>query len=249
MTMIQILLVTATGFAAGIINAAAGSGSLVTYPVLLAIGIPPVTASITNTVGLVPGSLAAAWNDRRILLRERRMCLRIAPVAALGAVIGAGLLKFLPPSIFQSVVPVLVFSAAVLIGLQPLIAKRLGLGAKKDTSWVALSLLVFGSSIYGGYFSAAQGIILLAVLGFFVASDLITQNALKNLLQAVVNVVAAVFFVVSTEVNWSAVICLAVGSVLGAPAGIRLVRVIPGALFRAVVMTFGVVMAVFLATS
>ena len=146
-------------------------------------------------------------------------------------------------------VPVLVFSAAVLIGIQPLIAKRLGLGTRNDTSWVALSLLVLGSSIYGGYFSAAQGIILLAVLGFFVASDLITQNALKNLLQAVVNVVAAIFFIVSTEVNWGAVICLAVGSVLGAPAGVRLVRVVPVVLFRAVVMVFGVVMAVFLATS
>jgi uncharacterized membrane protein YfcA len=242
MAIWEVVLATIAGFAAGIINTAVGSGSLVTYPVLVLVGLPPVTANITNTVGLVPGSFAGAWAFRHELRQQRDVALRLLPVAAAGAVGGAALLLVLPGRTFQFVVPVLILISVLLVAFQPLIARRLGTGRGR-TLWVGLSFAVFGTSIYGGYFGAAQGVILLGVLGIFLDATLQHQTALKNLLQATVNVVAAVFFIVSGGVDWLFAACVAVGALAGAPLGARLVRRLPARVFRIAIVGFGLVVA------
>lgn len=218
-------------------NTAVGSGSLITYPALLLVGLPPVIANVTNTVGLAPGAIAGAWTYRRELKRQRSAALWLAPISVVGAVAGASLLLTLPSATFNYVVPLLVIVSALLVGVQPLIV-RLG-GSQRKERRIALGASVAAASVYGGYFSAAQGIILLGILGIFRAPDLQAQNALKNLLQAVVNVVAAVFFLVTTSVNFAFVACLAVGSLLGAPVGAWLARTVPQAVFRSVIVVLG----------
>ncbi len=150
MLPVDMLLVTAAGIAAGIINTAVGSGSLVTYPVLLLAGVPPVAASITNTVGLVPGTILGAWAYRHDLAERRPVVLRMAPVAAIGALTGGAALLVLPAAAFRTVVPVLVLIAVTLVAAQPAIVRRLRPHAR--TRWLPLAGSVFCCSMYGGYF-------------------------------------------------------------------------------------------------
>jgi uncharacterized membrane protein YfcA len=182
------------------VNTIVGSGSLITYPVMVFLGVPPVTANIANTVGLVPGSMAGAWGYRDKLGGQKMLLLRLGTASITGAIVGAILLTQLPKATFAYVVPVLILAAALLVGLQPLIVKRTR--PASGTRWGQLLFWVFLSGIYGGYFSAAQGVILLGVLGIFLASGLQEQNAVKNVLQALVNIVAALFFVTIGGVAW-----------------------------------------------
>lgn len=235
------------GLGAGIVNTAVGSGSLITYPVLLLTGLPPVVANVTNTVGLAPGALAGAWAFRRELRQHKRLLLHLIPIAAVGAVGGGVLLLVLPGEAFQMIVPVLIIAAALLVALQPVLLRRARQSEGQSGSrGVALGTSVFGASVYGGYFSAAQGIILLGLFGLFMPGDVHAQNALKNLLQAIVNVVAAGFFLVTATVNLLFVLAVAIGSLVGAPLGAWLVRRTPPSLFRAVVAVFGCAVGVYL---
>lgn len=235
------------GLGAGVVNTAVGSGSLITYPVLLLTGLPPVVANVTNTVGLAPGALAGAWAFRRELREHKRMLWRLVPLAAAGAVGGGVLLLVLPSETFQVIVPVLIIGAALLVAVQPLLLRRARTAAAGSRSrGVAMGASVFGASVYGGYFSAAQGIILLGVFGLFMPKDVQAQNALKNLLQAIVNVVAAGFFLITAPVNLMFVLAVAMGSLAGAPLGAWLARRTPPSVFRAVVAVFGCAVGAYL---
>lgn len=235
------------GLGAGVVNTAVGSGSLITYPVLLLAGLPPVIANVTNTVGLAPGALAGAWAFRRELGMHKTLLWRLVPIAAVGAVGGGALLLVLPSEAFQLIVPVLIIAAALLVAVQPILLKRARQDEGKSRSrGVALGASVFGASVYGGYFSAAQGIILLGLFGLFMPRDVQAQNALKNLLQAIVNVVAAGFFLITATVNLLFVLAVALGSLVGAPLGAWLARRTPPSVFRAVVAVFGCAVGVYL---
>jgi hypothetical protein len=245
MSVIELLAVVAAGFAAGAVNTIVGSGSLITYPVLVLLGVAPVTANIANTVGLVPGSIAGAWGYRDRLQLHRGLLVRLGSASVTGAIGGAILLTQLPKGAFVLVVPVLILAAALLVGLQPLIAGRTR--ADGHTRWGQLTFWVGLSGVYGGYFSAAQGVILLGLLGLFLASGLQEQNAIKNLLQAVVNVVAAVFFVSIGGVAWQYAGLVAFGSVLGGPVGASVAKRIPTRTFRVGIVVFGILMAAVMA--
>lgn len=245
MSLIEILAVVAAGFAAGAVNTIVGSGSLITYPVLVLLGVPPVTANIANTVGLVPGSIAGAWGYRDRLKLQRGPLAGLGSASVTGAIGGAILLTQLPKGAFVLVVPVLILAAALLVGLQPLIAGRTR--AKGNTRWGQLTIWVGLSGVYGGYFSAAQGVILLGLLGLFLASGLQEQNAIKNLLQALVNVVAAAFFLTIGGVAWQYAGLVAIGSLLGAPVGASIAKRIPTRMFRIGIVVFGILMAAVMA--
>lgn len=245
MSVIAALAVVAAGFGAGAVNTIVGSGSLITYPVMVLLGVPPVTANIANTVGLVPGSIAGAWGYRDKLAGTKKLLLRLGAASVVGAVIGAALLTQLPKGAFALVVPVLILGAAVLVGLQPVIIKRTR--PAEGTKWGQLILWVFLTGIYGGYFSAAQGVILLGVLGVFLVSGLQEQNAVKNVLQALVNIVAAIFFVAVGPVAWQYAGLVAIGSLIGAPVGAVLAKRIPTQWFRMGIVIFGVAMAIVMA--
>jgi uncharacterized membrane protein YfcA len=244
-SIIASLAVIGAGFAAGAVNTMVGSGSLITYPVMVLLGVPPVTANIANTVGLVPGSIAGAWGYRDKLAGTKKLLIRLGAASLSGAVVGAALLTQLPKGAFALVVPVLILGAAVLVGLQPVIIKRTRPAA--GTRWGQLTTWVFLSGVYGGYFSAAQGVILLGLLGVFLASGLQEQNAVKNVLQALVNIVAAIFFIAVGTVAWQYAGLVAIGSLVGAPVGAALAKRIPTAGFRIGIVIFGVAMAVVMA--
>lgn len=243
--MLDLILVTVAGIIAGAVNTAVGSGSLITYPALLLAGLPPVVANVTNTIGLSPGSLMGAASFRKELSIHRRVLGFLVPIAVVGAIIGASLLRILPADVFQFIVPVLVIGAAVLVAIQPRVRRRTG--GRTSPRWGLLGCAVGAASIYGGYFSAAQGILLLGILGLLFGGSLTVQNALKNALQAIVNVVAAVFFLVTSPFHLGFVLCVAAGSLAGAPLGAWMSRRIPEPAFRTAVVVFGLVVGTILA--
>ncbi|WP_347349375.1 sulfite exporter TauE/SafE family protein [Nigerium sp.] len=244
MSVLQMLAVVLAGFGAGLINTVVGSGSLITYPVMVMLGVPPVQANIANTVGLVPGSIAGSWGYRHELGETRSLLVRLGAASVVGAVIGAFLLTRLPSVTFQMVVPVLILFAALLVAFQPRIARAMK--PVDGTRWGPLLIVVFLAGIYGGYFSAAQGVILLGVLGLFLSAGIQTQNAVKNVLQTLVNVVAALFFVLTGDVRWEYAALVAVGSIIGALVGAFVGRRIPAQAFRVFIVVFGVAMAIYM---
>ncbi len=244
MSLLAAAVIVVAGFAAGAVNAIVGSGSLITYPTLVALGVPPVTANVANTIGLVPGSVTGALGYRHELRAQRRAVRRLVPPAVLGAVVGAALLATLPSSTFQVVVPGLILLSTLLVAVGPRLARASR--SESRTRWGPLAVAVLLSSVYGGYFSAAQGVLLLGILGVFLASGLQEQNALKNLLQSVVNVISGVFFVAAGRVAWEYAGLVALGSALGAVAGAALARRVDQQVFRIGIVIFGLVVAVVL---
>ncbi|MFJ4768101.1 sulfite exporter TauE/SafE family protein [Streptomyces uncialis] len=257
MTAFEIVLVLAAGLAAGTLNTVVGSGSLLTFPVLVALGHPPVVANVSNTIGLAPGSLSAVYGCRRELAAQRHRLLPLGAAAVLGGLTGALLLLALPADTFGAVVPALVLLAALLMALQPrltrLVAGRRTRHAPAPgtlatmpprTTGRALPAAVLAVSVYGGYFGAAQGVLLLAALAIALDDDLRQLNGLKNLLQALVNLIAAVLFTLTADVAWLPVALIAAGSVPGALLGAALGRRVSPAVLRAVVVTVGTVAGV-----
>ncbi|QOV40553.1 sulfite exporter TauE/SafE family protein [Streptomyces ferrugineus] len=243
----ELLAVLGAGTAAGAVNAVVGSGTLITFPVLLATGLPPVTATVSNALGLIPGSISGAIGYRRELSGQRRRILKWGAGAVLGGLTGATLLLALPASAFERIVPVLVGLALVLVVLQPLISRRLrdrrareGGSARPDGGVPLLAGLTL-ASVYGGYFSAAQGIIYVALMGMLLDDGLQRLTAVKNVLVAVVNSVAALFFLVVAEFDWTAVLLLAIGSAAGGHLGATLGRRLPPAWLRAFIVVVGTV--------
>jgi uncharacterized protein len=240
MTLPEALLVLAAGLAAGTINTVVGSGTLITFPVLLALGYPPVTANVSNNVGLVPGSASGALAMRPELAGQRTRVLRLGSASLLGGIGGAVLLLVLPGSAFRAIVPVLIALALVLVLVQPWLARRLA--DRHDVrphGGPLVWLGVLGAGIYGGYFGAAQGVLLLGLLGATLAEELHRINATKNVLAGIVNGVAAVIFIAVAHVAWLPAALIAAGSVVGGQIGARTARRLPPWALRVFIVVVG----------
>ena len=242
MSLLECVAVLAAGVFAGAINTVVGSGTLVTFPVLLAVGYGPVTANVSNTVGLVPGSISGAIGYRAELVGQHRRIVALGSASLLGGIAGAVLLLSLPSAVFDAVVPALIALALVLVVVQPRLARALAARREevRPHGGPALWSGVFGTGIYGGYFGAAQGIILLALLGIALPEDLQRLNALKNVLAALINGVAAVIFICFAPIAWLPALLLAVGSTAGGQLGARIGRRLSPAVLRGVIVVVGV---------
>jgi uncharacterized membrane protein YfcA len=226
------------GLGAGAVNSVVGSGTLITFPVLLAAGLPPVTATVSNALGLIPGSVSGAIGYREELRGQRRRVLKLSAGALLGGLAGATLLLSLPADAFETIVPVLVCLALVLVAFQPRLAalvrrrrERAGRAARRDGGPLLFGGLTL-ASVYGGYFAAAQGIVYLSLMGMLLDEPLQRLNAVKNVLSAVVNTVAALFFLFVAHFDWTAVVLIAAGSALGGHLGARVGRRFSPAVLR-----------------
>jgi uncharacterized membrane protein YfcA len=250
-SLLESVLVLAAGVFAGAINTIVGSGTLVTFPVLLAVGYAPVVANVSNTVGLVPGSVSGAIGYRVELAGQRRRALVLSSASLIGGIAGAVLLLTLPDSAFEAIVPVLIAVALVLVVFQPRLSTALAARRQhaRPHGGPLLWSGVFGTGVYGGYFGAAQGVILLALLGITIPDeDLQRLNALKNVLAALVNGVAAVVFLFFASVAWLPVLLLAAGSAAGGQLGARIGRRLSPGLLRGVIVVVGVAAIVQLLT-
>jgi uncharacterized membrane protein YfcA len=247
LTLLQALTVVLAGFAAGALNAVVGSGSLITFPTLVAVGVPPLSANVSNTIGLVPGAVASVYGYRHELSGLGGVVRRLVPATVAGAVVGVVLLLAFPESAFEAVVPVLVGLAVLLVLLQPWVARRARAGAAPPSGhagwlWAAVGL----TGVYGAYFGAAQGVLLIGVLGLGTSLRLQQVNAVKNVLAGGANLVAAIAFAVVAPVVWVAAGLVAIGSTLGGWLGARIARRLPVAVLRGVVVTVGLLALVLL---
>jgi uncharacterized membrane protein YfcA len=241
-SLTEVVSIALAGLAAGAINTLVGSGTLITFPVLLAWGFAPVTANVSNTIGLVPGSVSGAIGYRRELAGQSQRVIRLGAMSVLGGVTGAVLLLLLPASAFKEIVPAFIVLALALIVLQPrlnrwLLRREIDLDGRGRH---LVPLAVYATGVYGGYFGAAQGIMLLGILGLALAQDLQRTNALKNVLAGLVNGVAGVYFMIAAHVEWAPAGLIAGASVIGAQLGARYGRRLPPAALRAVIVAVGV---------
>ena len=246
MSYLAAFAILGVGLAAGTLNTIVGSGSLITFPTLLALGYPPVVANVSNTVGLVTGSISGAVGYRRELEGQRPR-LRVLGTASLaGGLTGGLLLLALPASVFRDVVPVLILVACVLVAIQPRLARRIAAGERpvRAHGGPLLFLDVFLTGVYGGYFGAAQGVMLIALLGIFLDDTLQRLNAAKNVLAALVNGIAAVLFMLFADVDWAVAGLLAGGAIVGGQVGATLGRRISPGWLRAVIVLGGVAVAI-----
>lgn len=250
MSTFEIFAILVAGVGAGAINAAVGSGTLITFPVLLSFGFPPVVATISNAIGLVPGSVSGTWGYRRELSGQRKRMLQLIPASLLGALTGAWLLLNLPDETFEAVVPVLLVLALVLVVTQTSIQRALARfrerRGKSGSGWGQLTATFVGTYLvgcYGGYFAAAQGILLVGVLGTLLTDSLQRINALKNLLVLVVNSIAATAYIVVAfdRISWSSVGLIAVGSLIGGLIGSSVGRRLPAPVLRGIILVLGIV--------
>ena len=246
MSLGEAIAILLAGVAAGTINTVVGSGTLITFPTLLAFGVPPVTANVSNTVGLVPGSLSGAIGYRAELAGQSGR-IKVLGLASLGGgALGAGLLLWLPSSAFDAIVPVLIALGVLLVITGPAISRRVaaraaqrGGIAEHGVWWVWPAVFVAG--VYGGYFGAAQGVLLMAILGIGVADTLQRHNATKNVLAMIVNGIAAVVFILVAHVDWRIAGLIAAGSIVGGQLGATVGRRLPPVALRSVIVVVGVV--------
>jgi uncharacterized membrane protein YfcA len=239
----EIIAIALAGLAAGTVNTVVGSGTLVTFPVLLAFGYSPVTANVSNTIGLVPGSASGAIGYRRELSGQRGRALRLGCCSVLGAAVGAVLLLVLPASAFKAIVPVFIAAALVLVVLQPRINRRLAERKSRiaHEHGVLTPLAVFATGIYGGYFGAAQGVLLLGILGVALPQSLQRTNALKNVLAGLANGVAGLIFAIAASVAWAPALLIAAGSIVGGQIGARYGRRLSPDALRGLIVVLGTV--------
>lgn len=249
MSPAEFLIILLAGVAAGTINTVVGSGSLITFPTLLALGYPPLLANVSNNIGLVPGGLSGVYGYRRELEGQRTRLRRLVPASILGALTGAALLLVLPSGLFDKVVVVLICVALVLVVVQPKLSRLLavrrarGLDGHHDVT-LALQVLVALTGVYGGYFGAAQGIITISILGIMIDDHLQRLNACKNVLTSTVNAAGAIVYILVTDVDWKVVAAIAVGSVIGGQLGARYGRRLNPSALRAVILVVGIVAVV-----
>ncbi len=247
-TAAEAVSILLAGVAAGTINTVVGSGTLVTFPVLLSAGYAPIVANVSSGVGLVPGSISGALGYRRELAGQRRRVLRLGVASAAGGLTGGALLLVLPDEAFEAIVPVFILLALALIVFQPRLAARMAARRRRrgapepgrdGAGGAGTRAAVYGTGIYGGYFGAAQGIMLIAVLGAALGDDLQRINALKNVLAGIVNLVSGALFVLVADVAWEAAGLIAAGSIAGGQIGARYGRRLPAPALRAVVAVVG----------
>lgn len=243
MTALHALAIFGAGIAAGTINTVVGSGTLITFPTLLAFGYAPVTANVSNTIGLVPGSLSGTVGYRQELKGQRRRARPLAVASMLGGTAGAVLLLTLPASAFKAIVPGFILVAVILIVAQPWLTRRIGSRRRQlgQTAGPGATVGVFLSGVYGGYFGAAQGILLLAILGLAVDDELQRINALKVVLAGLVNLIAGVIFAIVAHVAWGAAGLIAAGSILGGVFGARQGRRLSPFALRLLIVLVGIV--------
>jgi uncharacterized protein len=240
----EAVIVLLAGVGAGTINTIVGSGTLITFPTLLAFGVPPVTANVSNTIGLVPGSVSGALGYRAELVGQRSRILRLASASLAGGIIGAALLLVLPAAAFESIVPVLILLGVVLVVAGPRISAAVarrhaetGGLPENGAAWVWPAVAATG--VYGGYFGAAQGVLLMAVMGIGIPETLQRLNAVKNVLAALVNGVSGLLFVFVAHVDWQVVLLIAAGSVIGGQIGAGVGRRLPDVLLRGAIVLVG----------
>jgi uncharacterized membrane protein YfcA len=253
--VIEALAIFGAGLAAGTINTVVGSGTLITFPTLLAFGLPPVLANVSNNVGLVPGVLSGIYGYRKELAGQRARVLRLGLASLLGGLVGAILLLVLPQSAFKAIVPALIVVALAMVVCQPWLARKVAArqrgrvsspdGQGEPASELQLGgpivwVLVFLMGIYGGYFGAAQGILLLGLFGITFSDSLQRINAVKNVLACIVNGVAAVVFIAATHIDWTAAALIAAGSIIGGQIGARIGRRLPPWGMRAIIVCVGI---------
>ncbi len=252
MVVSHLLLIGLAGFGAGAINALVGSGTLITFPTLVALGYPPVTATMSNAVGLVAGSVSGTWGYRAELSGQWDRLRWQLPASLAGAVVGAFLLLHLPEKVFIRIVPVLLVLALMLVVAGPRIqswARRRAADAGRSPEHVTparMAVLVIGTfavGVYGGYFTAAQGILLVGVMGALLPESVQRMNAAKNLMTLVVNVVAAVSYtlVAFDRISWPAAGVIAVGSLVGGWLGARYGRRLSPNALRATIVVVGLI--------
>ena len=240
MSPLEAIAILAAGFAAGTINTVVGSGSLITFPTLLAFGYPAVVANVSNTVGLVPGSLSGAIGYRRELAGQRDRAVRLGIAAIAGGLTGGLLLLALPQSAFERIVPILILGAVVLIAIQPRLSRAMGdrrAAGREHT--LPLAVTIFLTGVYGGYFGAGQGVIMMALLATFLPDALQRLNGLKNVLAVLINGVAAVLFIAVAPVAWPAAILVAIGAIVGGQVGALVGRRLPAGALRLAIIVIG----------
>lgn len=251
MTWAEHLMVLGAGLAAGVLTATVGVASLVSFPVLVAVGLPPVVANVSNTLGLIPGGLSGSFGYREELRTHPRVSWTVVICCAVGAVAGAALLLTQPAETFEAVVPWLILFSCLLVGAQPSISAWLrrhqhhpAPAGDRVTLSPVTTFFAFVTGTYGGYFGAGSGVMMVAVLGLGTDIDLRVVNGLKTVAALAGNVVAGAIFATVAEVDWAAVLSLAAGSLVGGHLGARVGRRLPPTLFRVLVVTAGVVAAV-----
>jgi uncharacterized membrane protein YfcA len=242
MTPLDAALIALAGLGAGAINTIVGSGTLITFPTLILLGYPPLLANVSNNLGLVPGAVSGTIGYRRELIGQGWRVRWLAPASLAGGTLGAVALLVLPESAFDTIVPVLIILSLIGVVVQPWLRDRLQGrvdGASGTRPSTVLITGVFLAGIYGGYFGAAQGVLLIALLGILAADELQRLNATKNVLAMLVNAVAAVIFVVAAEIDWAVAGLIAVGSTIGGQVGATLGRRMPPTVLRGVIVVVG----------
>ncbi len=248
MNGVEAVILLVAGLGAGLVNAIAGGGSLITFPSMLAIGMPPVAANVSNALSVAPGYASSVVASRADLAGQRGRVLRVAPTALLGALCGCALLLNTPRDVFDFVVPFLVIGAALTLAFQGRLRALVGhpreVSARRAT--VMLHTAVFLCALYGGYFNAALGVLLVAGLALVLDERLPRVNALKNLLSAVIGVVTILIYSAFGPVNWAAVGVIAPATIVGGFLGARVARRLPAPVLRAVIVTFGLTVGTYL---
>ncbi len=248
----EALAILAAGLGAGTINTIVGSGTLITFPTLLLFGFPPVSANISNNIGLVAGGISGSWGYRHELTGKSEMLKRFVPLSFAGGLTGSLLLLKLPASAFKAIVPILILIALVMVVFGPRLQRSLATrhtdastGIVAHPAWhaVALAVGIYVAGIYGGYFGAAQGILMMGILSALTGEPLQRLNGFKNVLVTIVNFVAAIAFVVFArdQIHWVAAGLVGVGAFLGGVVGSRVGRRIPPNALRALIIVVGIV--------
>lgn len=248
MSPLEALAILGAGVAAGTINAIVGAGSLISFPTLLFFGYPPLIANVSNTVGLVPGAVSGAIGYRRELVGQRKRAVPLVIASFLGGLTGGVLLLVLPASAFERIVPILILVACALVALQPrlsraVVSRRIVAGRSHGEGGPELLVGVYLTGIYGGYFGAAQGVILIALLAILVSDELRRLNGLKIVLASVVNGIAAVLFILVAPVAWPPAILIAIGSIVGGQVGAHIGRRISPFVLRTLIIVVGTTVA------
>lgn len=242
MELAEALAIVAAAIAAGAINTVVGSGTLITFPVLVALGYAPLVANVSNNLGLVPGAVSGAWGYRRELRGQRDRAIRLGAFSVTGAAAGAALLLVLPAEAFDAIVPALIAIAVALVIFQPRLADALAHRRRPDNERSrAVRGLVGATGVYGGYFGAAQGIILIAILALAIDDALQRLNGLKNVLAGLANFTAGVIFCFAADVDWAVAGLIAAGSSAGAVIGARYGRRLAPGPLRALIVVVGLV--------
>jgi uncharacterized membrane protein YfcA len=243
--MLELLAVAAAGAAAGASNALAGAGSLITFPTLVALGVPPLSANVTSTVGLIPGAVGGAIGYADLLGEQRRRLVRLAVPTLVGAAGGTALLLITADDTFEAIVPGLIAGSCLLLLFQPRLMPRIAAAGDERSPLLTAGLLLSGA--YAAYFGSAVGILLLGLLGLFVADSMQHLNGLKILLAGIANLLAAIAYAFLAAVDWRFAACLMVSSLLGGRLGASLARRVSGDVLRVAIALIGLVVAAVLA--